>query len=202
MEYIIEIIKEGAVDNHLWNGTVGSHNIFGDSLYDSDALLTDSQLVWANVESSDIPSRLKYNAFVSLRDAEQKVRFRTSASIMQIVDITADLELLIEGEAALQRHHYRHLYAEAPDVTPISFTPIESWESAKEWKQLYIEHLKANLVVSKNDTLTLEGGLYVDLFQSLIQQELSLHGVDGAFDSRSLSTDQHQAVRQFVDTLS
>ncbi len=171
-------------------------------MYDSDALLKDSQLVWANVESSDIPSRLKYNAFVSLRDAEQKIRFRTSASTMQIVDITADVELLIDGEIALQRHHYRHLYAGASDVTPISFTPFESWESAKEWKQLYIEHLKGNLVVSKNDTLTLEGGLYVDVLQSLIQQELSLQGVDGVVDFRVLSTDQQQSIRQFTDTLS
>ncbi|OUS31106.1 hypothetical protein A9Q99_04650 [Gammaproteobacteria bacterium 45_16_T64] len=202
VEYIHDLHQKTEDKVLSWNGEVTALSLTGDVLYRSGTLLTENQLVWADVNPEDIHSGVKKSSFSSLRDNEQRISIRTPGSKIHIVDIATDALLTTDSGDAMQRQYHRKLYPGNRDITPDNFVPVEIWETAKEWKALYIEHLKNNLVIRGNDSIGLYDGLYVDILQSLIQQELGFNADGEIVDFRELSLIQQQRIRELMDTLS
>lgn len=207
VEYQVAASKEFGLDAYTWNASATSHTLLGEDRFDSATLLSDADLAWADVGPSGIADSLKLSIFETKLQNDQVAEFRVAASIAQTLDIIADETVILnpgttEEEEALRRWHYSSLLAANPDLTPNRYSPVDTWTTAEEWKQLYISYLEQNLVVDQTPLLNLDRSLYVEALQLLLAQEIALQGGSGLIFWSDMDATHQQVIRQLQDDLS
>ena len=207
VEYWVIASKQSGQDTLSWNATASSYSLTGVKRFDSETLLSQADLTWADVGSDNIADSLKQSTFDSTLQLKQQAEFRVAASMTQVLDVVADETIIINADTpdeaeALRRWHYRTLLVASPDLIPARFRPAPTWTTAEDWKQLYIDYLQLNLVLKQDPLLSLDHNLFVEALQLLLAYEIELQGGSGSLSWDDMQSSHQQVIRRLQDSLS
>lgn len=190
----------GTPTGMFWKQVVAS-GINGKPIYDSTRLLSNTEIISANLSPTDVVDRLRVSSVVAAFASNNLPRLRLPASESFAISVIHSLEAqandLYEKPAGYERI-YKQWLPRYSDVTPdviLDDLDMGEWSSPNEWRNSFIAALLPRLTKLSAPDLSVESTLPINAIEAVLSEESVLQG---EATQQLFASSSHSARPQFA----
>jgi hypothetical protein len=171
----------GTPNGMFWKQALAS-SINGKANYDSAGLLSNAEILAANLSPTQIADRLRASSVTTAFATNNLPVLRLPASDSSVISVTHSLEPLAndlyEQPAGYERI-YKQWLPRYTDVTPdviLANLDIGAWSTPDEWRAAFIANLRPRLTKVSAPSLSVASTLPINAVEAILSEESVLQG--------------------------